>query len=97
MNRRVDFFWLGAGGLLTLYGTNEILAWRASHVRLWLGGNFSPAGGAIAVACGLLVIVALGLPRRLHPDDAKALAAEQEGPAATPEAPAPPAEDDLAS
>ncbi len=97
MNRRIDFFWLGAGALLVVYGTNEVLAWRASHVRLWLGGNFSPAGGVVAALVGVLVIVALGLPRKLHPDDERALAHERKAPEPSAEADSGSTEDDLAS
>ena len=89
VSRRFDFFWFGAGGLLVIYGANELIAWLTSHQRVWLGGWSSPVGAVAAILAGLLVIVTLGLPKKLAPADAAAIATERADADADPSAGAP--------
>ncbi len=59
--RRLSPFWLGAGLLLALFGTNEIVAYHLSRVPRWLGGPLAYGGAWIAVAVGVFVIWAYGV------------------------------------
>ena len=59
--RRVNLFWLGAGGLLTFFGADEIVAFRLSRVPKWLGGPMMEAGALLAVLVGLVVLGTLAI------------------------------------
>jgi hypothetical protein len=59
--RRLDPFWLGAGGFLTLFGANELIAYATSPVPRWLGGPLVVVGECVAVVVGLAVMYGLGV------------------------------------
>jgi hypothetical protein len=59
--RRLDLFWLGAGGFLTLFGANELIAYATSPVPRWLGGPLVVVAEALAVLIGLAVMYGLGV------------------------------------
>jgi hypothetical protein len=59
--RRLDPFWLGAGGFLTLFGANELIAYGTSPVPRWLGGPLVVVGECVAVVVGLAVMYGLGV------------------------------------
>lgn len=89
---RVDVFWMGAGGFLTLFGANEIVAYATHPVPRWLGGPLALAGEILAVLIGLTVMYGLGIREPLvAPED------EAGSPSEGTEEPGSEAEDDLAS
>ena len=61
MLRRINWFWTGAGALLTLFGTNELVAFHRTKVPRWLGGNLALAGEIVAVIVGITIIYTLGI------------------------------------
>lgn len=61
MLQRLNFFWLGAGGFLTLFCANEIIAYHLSRTPKWLGGPMSYAGMVVGVVIGLSVAAFLGV------------------------------------
>ena len=69
---RVDVFWMGAGGFLTLFGANEIVAYATHPVPRWLGGPLALAGEIVAVLVGLAVMYGLGLREPAPPEPAPA-------------------------
>ncbi len=66
---RLDFFWLGAGGFLTLFGANEIIAYATHPVPRWMGGPLALVGEILAVLVGLAIMYGLGLREPLPPPD----------------------------
>jgi hypothetical protein len=62
--RRVNVFWLGAGGFLTLFCADELISFFQSRVRMWLGGP------ALAVADVVGILVGLSILRFLAVEDA---------------------------
>ncbi len=58
---RVDVFWMGAGGFLTLFAVNEIVAYATHPVPRWLGGPLALGGEIVAVVVGLAVMYGLGI------------------------------------
>lgn len=58
---RVDVFWMGAGGFLTLFAANEIVAYATHPVPRWLGGPLALAGEILAAVIGLAVMYGLGI------------------------------------
>ena len=58
---RFNLFWLGAGGFLTLFCVNEIIAYRQAVVPMWLGGPLSVAGMVVGALLGLSVMAFLGI------------------------------------
>lgn len=75
---RIDLFWMGAGGFLTLFGANEIIAYASHPVPRWLGGPLALAGEIVAVSIGLSVMYGLGLREAVEVDPA-AVAPASEG------------------
>ena len=76
---RVDVFWMGAGGFLTLFGANEVIAYATHPVPRWLGGPLALAGEIVAVVLGLAVMYGLGIrepPANPPRDAAKGSASE---------------------
>lgn len=78
---RVDVFWMGAGGFLTLFGANEIVAYATHPVPRWLGGPLVLAGEIVAVLIGLAVMYGLGIREPLvsPPEEEAAAASSGEG------------------
>lgn len=68
---RLNFFWLGAGGFLTLFCVNEIIAYHTMRVTLWLGGPLSYAGMVVGAVLGVSVMSFLGVeePPEESPDE----------------------------
>lgn len=58
---RLDPFWLGAGGFLTLFGANELITYASAPVPRWLGGPLIVVGETLAVLVGLAVMYGLGI------------------------------------
>ncbi len=58
---RFNLFWIGAGGFLTLFCVNEIIAYHQSLVPMWLGGTLSYVGMVIGAFLGLTVMAFLGV------------------------------------
>ena len=69
---RIDVFWMGAGGFLTLFGTNEVIAYATHAVPRWLGGPLALAGEIVAIFVGLAVMYGLGI-REPNPKDAPSI------------------------
>jgi hypothetical protein len=61
LSQRINIFWLGAGALLTTFGSNEVIAHHQSKVSLWLGGSYAYVGGVIAALSGLAIMYGLGI------------------------------------
>jgi hypothetical protein len=65
---RLNVFWLGAGGFLALFCTNEIIANRVSHAPVWLGGRMVLVACYVGLAIGLAVMAFLGIEAPPEPD-----------------------------
>lgn len=66
--RRLNIFWLGAGGFLSLFCANEIAAYHLSRTPKWLGGPMIYVAMCVGLALGLAVMAFLGIeePHEAH-------------------------------
>ena len=65
--RRVNLFWLAAGGLLTWFGVDELIAFHLTKVPRWLGGPLAHAGAVVATLFGLIVLYTLAIEEKPEP------------------------------
>ncbi len=66
--RKINVFWLGAGALLFLFNTNEIVAHHMVRVPRWLGGPVIYAGAVVGALLGVLVMAFLGVRPEVEPE-----------------------------
>ena len=71
--RRVNPFWLAAGGLLTWFGVDELIAFHLTKVPRWLGGPLAHAGAAVATLLGLIVLYTLAIEEKPEPGSERPL------------------------
>ena len=67
--RRLNPFWLAAGGLLAWFGVDELIAFYLTKVPRWLGGPLALAGAVAATLAGLVVLYTLALEEKRAPGD----------------------------
>ena len=67
--RRVNFFWLGCGALLTWFGVDELIAFHMSRVPRWLGGPIAHVGVAVAALAGLVILYTLAIEEKREDGD----------------------------
>lgn len=65
---RVNLFWSGAGGFLTLFCTNEILAFHLSKTPKWLGGPLVYGGMIVGWILGISIVLFLGIEEPREPN-----------------------------
>ena len=58
---RINLFWSGAGGFLTLFCFHEILAYHQSRTPKWLGGPLVYGGMVVGLLFGLSIVFFLGI------------------------------------
>lgn len=58
---RINPFWSGAGGFLTLFCFHEILAYHQSRTPKWLGGPLVYGGMVVGLLLGLSIFFFLGI------------------------------------
>ncbi|MDW8250285.1 MAG: hypothetical protein RMJ98_13400 [Myxococcales bacterium] len=68
---RLNLFWAGAGGFLSLFCLNEILAYHLSRTPKWLGGPLVYGAMVVGLVLGLSVMAFLGVeaPREAQEEE----------------------------
>ena len=59
--RRLDLFWLGAGGFLLLFNVNEMISYATAKTPRWLGGPYSLVGISFGALVAVGIIFLLGV------------------------------------
>jgi hypothetical protein len=66
---RLNLFWAGAGGFLSLFCLNEIVAYHLSRTPKWLGGPLVYGGMVVGLIFGLSVVAFLGIEQDVQGGD----------------------------